>query len=362
MNSSFHPRLVNGPLGDPALYIEMKFAGRAVLFDLGEIQSLSPRQLLKISHVFISHTHMDHFIGFDHLLRILLGRNKKVHFFGPPNFLNQLENKLAAYSWNLIESYPYSLDLSVTEIHPDHLITAQIQSSLAFKMESDKKTKPFDGIVHEEWSFLVRAAFLDHKIPCLSFTLEEKAHLNIIKTELDRMGLTKGPWLKNLKEAVWKKEKDDFLLQVPVFRDGRLEEQPHPLGALRNRILKITPGQKIGYVVDTIYNRQTREAIRNLVFGANQLFIEAAFLEEDGGRAREKNHLTARQAGILAGEAGVKRMFPFHISPKYSHDLEQVMEEAYSAFRQTSKKKKLSMDRESAALKGVGHRDGGPDV
>ncbi len=338
MNPSFHPRLVNGPLGDPALYIEMKFAGRAILFDLGEIRSLSPRRLLKISHVFISHTHMDHFIGFDHLLRILLGRNKKVHFFGPPNIINQLENKLAAYSWNLIESYPYPLDLLVTEVHPGHLITARCKSSRAFKMEGDRETKPFNGIVHEEWSFLVRAALLDHKIPCLAFALEEQAHLNIIKTELDRMGLIKGPWLQNLKEAVWKKEGDDFLLQVPEMREGKLLEKPQPLGALRNRLLKITPGQKIGYVVDTIYNQQTREAIRSLVLEADQLFIETAFLEKDSRKAREKNHLTARQAGTLAGEAGVKRMIPFHISPKYSHDFEQVLEEADSAFRQISKR------------------------
>jgi ribonuclease Z len=338
MNPSFHPRLVNGPLGDPALYIEMKFAGRAILFDLGEIRSLSPRQLLKISHVFISHTHMDHFIGFDHLLRILLGRNKKVHFFGPPNFINHVENKLAAYSWNLIESYPYPLDLFVAEVHPNHIVTAQFKSSQAFKIEPDKETKSFDSIVHEEWSFLVRAAFLDHKIPCLAFALEEKAHLNIIKIELDRMGLNKGPWLQDLKEAVWKGEKDNFLLQVPSVKKGKSKVEPRPLGTLRNRILKTTPGQKIGYVADTVYNQQTREAILNLICGADQFFIETAFLEKDNRRAREKNHLTARQAGILAGEAGVKRMIPFHISPKYSNNYDQVLEEAFSAFEQNSKK------------------------
>ena len=338
MNPSFHPRLVNGPLGDPALYVEMKFAGRAILFDLGEIQSLSPRQLLKITHVFVSHTHMDHFIGFDHLLRILLGRNKKIQFFGPPDFINQLDNKLAAYSWNLIESYPYPLEFLVTEVHPTHLTTAQFKSSQAFKMESGRETRPFDGVIYEEWAFLVRAVFLDHKIPCLAFALEEKAHLNIIKTELDRMGLTKGRWLQDLKEAVWKGEGDDFLLQVPRFRNGRLEEQPLYLGDLRSCMVKITPGQKIGYVVDTVYSHQTREAVRTLILGADQLFIEAAFLDKEGRRARDKNHLTARQAGILAREAGVKRMTPFHISPKYSKDFEQVLVEAYSAFRQNSKR------------------------
>ncbi len=94
MNPVFHPQLVNGPLGDPALYIDMKFAQRAILFDLGEIRSLTPRKILKISHVFISHTHMDHFIGFDHLLRICLGRPKVVNLYGPPNFLDQVKNKI----------------------------------------------------------------------------------------------------------------------------------------------------------------------------------------------------------------------------------------------------------------------------
>ncbi|MCJ7833408.1 MAG: MBL fold metallo-hydrolase [Deltaproteobacteria bacterium] len=335
MNPLFHPQLVNGPLGDPVLYIDMKFAQRAILFDLGEIRSLTPRKILKTSHVFISHTHMDHFIGFDHLLRICLGRPKVVNLYGPPNFLDQVKNKISAYTWNLVENYSDSLELMVVEVHPDRIKTAHLRSSTGFKIESKIESKSFNGILHEEMSFLVRAVFLDHKIPCLAFALEEKFHLNIMKTELDKMGLIKGPWLRELKEAVWRGDNERFPIRAFGYRDGKLKEQLFPLGTLQDRILKITPGQKIGYVVDTIYNEHTQEAIKNLVTGADHLFIETAFLEEDGQRAKEKYHLTARQAGTIAGRAGVKQMIPFHVSPKYSLEPNRVFQEAHSAFRQT---------------------------
>ena len=63
MRPSFLPRLVNGPFGDPGLFVPLTFQKRALLFDLGDLSRLSPGDLLKTSHVFVSHTHMDHFAG-----------------------------------------------------------------------------------------------------------------------------------------------------------------------------------------------------------------------------------------------------------------------------------------------------------
>ena len=76
MTPSFSSYLVNDPFGDAGLYVEIKWARRALLFDLGENDALGPTRLLRANDLFISHTHMDHFIGFDRLLRIALGRNK----------------------------------------------------------------------------------------------------------------------------------------------------------------------------------------------------------------------------------------------------------------------------------------------
>ena len=118
MAPRFHPCLVNGPFDDPALYVPFAYEKRAILFDLGDLRRLPPRDILKISHCFVSHTHMDHFCGFDRLLRICLGREKRLHLFGPEGFLTNLEGKLRGYNWNLVNHYRYPFEITASEISP----------------------------------------------------------------------------------------------------------------------------------------------------------------------------------------------------------------------------------------------------
>src|SRR5579875_3213772 len=91
MRPSIHCELVNGPFGDPAVYADIMFERRALLFDLGDIRELPPRKLLRVTHVFVSHTHMDHFSGFDHLLRLMLGREKTIALYGPAGFIDKVD-------------------------------------------------------------------------------------------------------------------------------------------------------------------------------------------------------------------------------------------------------------------------------
>ena len=78
MQALFDARLVNPSFGDPGVCVDFRLERRSLLFDLGDNAPLLPRTLMRISHVFVSHTHMDHFIGFDRLLRIFLGHANHV--------------------------------------------------------------------------------------------------------------------------------------------------------------------------------------------------------------------------------------------------------------------------------------------
>ncbi|HEY3307998.1 MAG TPA: MBL fold metallo-hydrolase [Desulfuromonadaceae bacterium] len=325
MTPLFHPSLVNPPLEDPCVYVDFLFSRRAFLFDLGSITSLPARKILRISHVFISHTHIDHFIGFDHLLRICLGREKQVHLFGPPGFIDQVAHRLASYSWNLVQNYDTDFSIVASEIHPGACgLTSEFHCRQGFKAEAVRSHLFENNLLHEEEGLFVRTALLDHKIPSLAFALEEKLHINIMKNRLDEMGLVVGAWLKGLKKAIQLGAPDDTL--IPTQAGGLVQGNLLPLGSLKEAT-SIVAGQKICYVTDAGFTAENAEKIIDLVKGADYLFIEATFLELDAARAAERCHLTARQAGELARRAGVARVIPFQISPRYAGREEEILSE-----------------------------------
>ena len=324
MKPIFHPHLVNKVSGDPALYIDFLFDRRAILFDLGNISAISPKNLLRLTDIFISHTHMDHFYGFDYLLRILLGREKYIRVFGPPGIIENISGKLQGYTWNLVGNYKTELSFEVTEVHADHLVRNIFPCKEGFRV-----SRPPESLLKEEFlldtlSFQIKSVCLDHGTPCLAFCLKEKKHLNVNKVKLEEMGLPVGPWLKDLKEAVRAEKPEDTCIILP--------SGPMPLSQLTS-ILTVSDGQKIVYIVDSAYNAGNREKILALAQGADYFFCEAAFLEKDCRLAAQRYHLTAYQAGMLAREAGVKKLIAFHFSPRYHGFYHLIVEEALKSFK-----------------------------
>jgi ribonuclease Z len=330
MRPLLHASLVNDRYGDPAVYIETLFEKRAVLLDLGDISALPPRKIHRIEQVFVSHAHIDHFVGFDLLLRMLVGREKTVHVFGPEGFIDRVRHKLQAYQWNLVDRFLCDLIFEVSEIDASGLTRAvRFRLKNAFSEEKREIKALPKGVVYDEPSFQVSAAVLEHRIPCLAFALQERLHVNVWKNRLAELNLPVGSWLHELKRAVIDGLPDDHMIEVPASK--LLPAREMPLGDLR-AVLTVTLGQEIGYVTDAADTPANRQAIIDLVQGADLLFIEAAFVAADTELAKERAHLTTQAAGEIARAAGVRRIEPFHFSPRYEGEEEQMIAEVTTAF------------------------------
>jgi ribonuclease Z len=333
MRPDFHPRLINGPFEDPGLFVPFLFQKRAILFDLGDVRALAARDLLKLTHVFVTHTHMDHFIGFDQMLRLMLGREKELHIYGPARFLENVEGKLAGYTWNLVENSETRFVLHATEIHARRTITRSYACQERFSAARPAAENRFDGILVQEPALKISAVILDHRLPCLGLRLEERFHINIRREKLMQLGLDTGPWLSAFKQALYAGTNPNDPFEVVCGKDHSVRRQ-FAIGELAEAIAMITPGQKIAYVADVGYQPANVEKIIELAQGADHLFIEAAFLDQHRLVAQQKHHLTARQAGILARMAQVKQFTLFHHSPRYIGQGHLLEAEARSAFEE----------------------------
>ena len=332
MTPSFYPELVNDRFGDPALYVDIKFEKRALLIDLGDLHALSPRKILRVTDILVTHTHIDHFIGFDQVLRVLLGRDRTVRMIGSAGIIERVAHKLDSYSWNLIERFSTNLVFRVTELHEGgETRGATFRLKDAFRRTDECHAAPAGDVVLEDPMFTVRAAVLDHGIPCLGFAIEEHAHVNVRKPALEAMGLRVGPWLRDLKQAVLRGKADDTPIETSPTNEG--DSQILPLGALREKVLTVTKGQKVAYIVDVRDTPSNVERIMALARDADTLFIEATFAKLDKDRAADRNHLTTEQAGRLARLANVRQVVPFHFSPRYAGEDARLEREVQDAFR-----------------------------
>lgn len=335
MRPIFHARLVNGVWGDPGVCIDLKFQRRALLFDIGDVQTLSTRVLLRVSDVFVSHTHMDHFAGFDHLLRVCLGRDTGVRLYGPRHFISQVEHKLAAYTWNLVQNYSVDFVIQVHELREDGTVDrARFRSREQFRREPLADTSAPEGVLLEDEQFRVRAIGLaHHDITSLAFRFEESTHINVWKNRLEACGLPTGPWLTELKRLVRAGAPDDTPMTIRWrTRDGS-REQTFPLGELKRDVLEFVPGQKVCYVTDVSGEAHNAARIVEFVANADLLFIEAVFTEADTELAASKAHLTTAQAGTIARLAAVAAAEPFHFSSRYRGQEEQHRAEFMRAWR-----------------------------
>ncbi|MBF0343804.1 MAG: ribonuclease Z [Nitrospirae bacterium] len=319
MKTTFFCKMLNNPFNDPVLFVRFRRQQDAVIFDLGDLSTLSVREVQKIKHVFVTHMHIDHFIGFDSLIRCLLSRETPINIYGPEGIIKAVQSKLNGFTWNLIRQYP--LKIEVCELTETGTLRASFYAQEGFD-RIDRPITPRTEEILSHDGLSVHAYTFYHGIPVLGYNLEEDLHININKALLDERGFTVGPWLNELKSAIRNDKNDTEFV---------LNGKSYTLDELSNLAI-ITKGQRICYITDISPTPQNIEKAISLARGSDTLYIEAFFLERDKERAFSRNHLTTILAGYIARKANAKAIEIIHVSPKYINAYHEVTQEVLKEF------------------------------
>ena len=315
-------KVVNDLMQDPLVYIEFDDISDRILFDCGYMFGLTLREIQKISSVFISHTHFDHFMGFDHLLRMCIEQDKTVEFYGPKDFINQIVGKLSGYSWNLCDDL--NLNFKCFEISPPIVKSTLLKAKNAFKIENIEE-KEFEPCIKKGNGYSVYTTVMDHKIPSLAFSIKEDDFLKVNSSLFENLNIKPGPWLGNLIKKV---ENNEKLSEDIDFGNGILYSEEF----LAENLLYNEKGKKISYVVDTAFTDKTFSDGIELIKDSDELYCECAFLSKDLEKAQNTYHLTAQQAGKFANHGNVKKLFPIHLSKRYNGIYRDIFDEVIKEF------------------------------
>ncbi len=239
-------------------------------------------RLNQLKVIFVSHLHGDHYFGIFGLLGTLhlQGRTQPLVVVGPPGL--------------------------------DDVLVTQMRVSgtkLAFAMEFVAIDTEAHAVVYEDRHLTVSSLPMRHRIPCAGYLFSEQPRRPRLLKERLPAGLTAAQ-LGQLAEG-HDLAPDD---QQPGLRHADVSAPA-------------APPRRYAFCSDTLYT----PALADLVRGADVLYHEATFLEDMRERAAQTHHSTARQAALLARDAGVKRLLIGHFSSRYK-TLEPLLAEAQAVF------------------------------
>lgn len=261
-----------------------------LLIDCGEGTQIQLRKFKlkfsKIDYIFISHLHGDHFFG-------LMGLISSFH-------LNKRTRLLTIFGPNGL----------------DEIITVQLKHSntrLNFPLRFVTTNPEKKELILEEKKFQVFTFPLKHRIACTGFLIKEKTLLRNLNKE--KLLETKLPL-----EAI------NSLRKGKDFND----ESGNVLYSVEEFTYPPRPLRSYAFCSDTGFDLE----IVNYIKGANLLYHEATFGNDEEERARETFHSTASDAGKIAKKAEVGSLLLGHYSTRYL-DLSPLLEEARAEFPET---------------------------
>jgi len=264
----------------------VRFGQEFLLLDCGEGTQLQLRKYKvkysKISHIFISHLHGDHYLGLIGLLSSyhLSKRIEPLQLFGPRGL--------------------------------DEILTTHFRwsnTSLSYPLHFTETSTSGKVLLLEHPLFRVSSFPLKHRIPTTGFLIEEKVGpRSLIKEKLQENPLP-FPAMQSLREGKDYLDSDGNTFQVIDYC------HPHP------------PLRSYAFCSDTAFIPE----VSAYLDGVDLLYHESTFMEVDQLRAAEAYHSTAKQAGQIAKLSGSKKLLLGHFSTRYP-DLSAMLTEAQSIF------------------------------
>lgn len=321
MKFNYTIKQLNSPFDDNAVFLRNVYMRKAVLFDCGRLGNLDNSELADISHVFISHTHMDHFGGFDRFLRGCLNSGNTIVFMGPEGIIGNVAGKLRGYNWNLIKDY--DLTFQVIELSPGKRLAARFSAKNSFKQEDMEID--CQGPLAVDCGFTVEYDFFDHGITSVGYRLKEPINITIIKERLEKLGLMSGPWLKDFKTRLASGDKCGQI-EAPIF-DGI---KSFDVQYLEDNIVEYKKPQDVTYITDIAPTDANIEKAIMLASGSNLLIIEAVFMDADVEHAVQKNHLTIGKSKEILHKSRADYVRFLHFASRYDRFREDFFSELRS--------------------------------
>lgn len=263
--------------------------GETLLFDCGEG---TQRQMMRygisftFADLFFTHTHSDHILGLTGLVRTmaLQGRTEPMHIWAPRGAARTLRQCLS------LGGERTTFPIEITEVDP--------------------------GVAVARREYRVEAFPVDHcGSQSLGYALIEEERLGRFNPELARaMGIPEGPLWGRIHKG-----------EAITLDDGQVITPAMLVGDRRR-------GRRVVLTGDTRPCQATIDAAQD----ADLLIHEATFADEEGPRALETGHSTAREAAGVAKAAGARQLVLTHISARYSRDARELEREARTVFAATS--------------------------
>jgi ribonuclease Z len=240
-------------------------------------------------------------IGFKRLNRILITHGHLDHILGLAGLLSTFSR------WEAIDDLEIIGGRWALERIHDLLFGVVLRGARPPIKIQLREIQP--GVFLEAEDFRVSAFPVQHRgADCYGYLFEERARRPFLVDKAEAIGVPPGTWRRDLVNG-----------QLVTLPDGRLIHPDQVLGDER-------PGTCLVHVGDVGETADLLEVCRE----ADVLVIEATYLDAEREMARDFAHLTARQAGELAREAGVKQLILTHISRRYRE--RDVLAEAQSVF------------------------------